>query len=243
MLPVDESAAPLMQGFLLVEPTMLIHTPDLAALDMRPCTPRVLAHREELMPRLIDLGALDPQNRHIALECWREEVETERPPVVCAWLDTPASVDTLVEHIAHYLVGPGAHGQSVFWRYYDPRVLSLTLAVLEPAQRRALFGPVSAWQFAWAGYRWSIAVPEAKAEPDDQPNGWPRPDQWPRLNRSEVAEQVRQRLPALTVNQAAHLPAAIDQALLHAVESHDATNTDALVEQVVPRLQQELIAA
>ncbi|WP_244106586.1 DUF4123 domain-containing protein [Burkholderia anthina] len=242
MLPVDESAAPLTQGFLLVEPTMLIHTPDLAALDMRPCAPRVLAHREELMPHLIDLGALDPQDRHIALARWREEVETERPPVVCAWLDTQSSADTLVEHIARYLVGPGAHGQSVFWRYYDPRVLSLTLSVLEPTQRRALLGPIDAWQFAWAGYRWSAAVPETKIEPDDQPIGWPRPDQWPRLDRSEVAEQVRQRLPALTLAQAARLPTAIDMAL-HALADQDTANADELVEQAALRVQQELIAA
>ena len=241
MLPVDESAALLTQGFLLVEPAMLVHTPDLAALDMRPCTPRVLAHREELMPRLIDLSALDPQDQRVAIEVWQEEVETERPPVVCAWIDTQASTDTLVEHIARYLVGPGARGQSVFWRYYDPRVLSLTLAVLEPDQRRALLGPIDAWQFAWAGHRWSVAAPETKAEPESQPTGWPRPDQWPRLDRSEVVEQVRQRLPVLTLDQAAQLPAVIDQALC-AMADQDAAIADALVENAVQRVQQDLLA-
>ncbi|WP_260428159.1 DUF4123 domain-containing protein [Burkholderia sp. Bp9031] len=241
MLPVDESAAPLTRGFLLVEPTMLVHTPDLAALDMRPCTPRVLAHREELMPHLIDLAALDAQGQEIALARWQEEVTTERPPVVCAWLDTEASSDTAVEHIARHLVGPGEHGRTVFWRYYDPRVLSLTLAVLEPDQRRALLGPISTWQFAWAGHRWSVDAPGTKAEPEDQPTGWPRPDQWSRLDRSEVAEQVRQRLPALTLDQAARLPAAIDQAL-HAFADQDVPSTDALVEHTVQHVHQDLLA-
>ncbi|WP_269506631.1 DUF4123 domain-containing protein [Burkholderia sp. IMCC1007] len=241
MLPVDESAAPPMRGFLLVEPTMLVHTPDLAALDMRPCTPRVLAHREELMPHLIDLAALDAQGQEIALARWQEEVTTERPPVACAWLDTEASADAVSEHIARHLVGPGAHGRIVFWRYYDPRVLGLTLAVLEPDQRHVLLGPIDAWQFAWAGYRWSVAMPEMKTELDDQLIGWPRPDQWPRLDRSEVVEQVRQRLPALTLGQAARLPAAIDQTL-NAMADRDVASTDALVEYAVQRVQRDLLA-
>ncbi|POM19254.1 DUF4123 domain-containing protein [Burkholderia cepacia] len=242
MLSVDESAAPpLTRGFLLIEPTMLIHAPDLAALDMRPCTPRVLAHREELMPHLIDLAALDAQSQDIAAAHWQDEVTTERPPVACAWLNTEASADTVVEHIARHLVGPGADGRPVFWRYYDPRVLSLALAILEPDQRRALLGPIDVWRFAWAGHRWSVDVPGAKVVPEDQSTGWPRPDQWPRLDRSEVAEQVRQRLPALTSNQATRLPAAIDQAL-HALADQDVAGTDALVEHAVQRVRQELLA-
>ena len=242
MLSVDESAAPpLTRGFLLVEPTMLIHAPDLAALDMHPCTPRVLAHREELMPHLIDLAALDAQSQGVAAAHWQEEVMTERPPVACAWLNTEASADMVVEHIARHLVGPGADGRPVFWRYYDPRVLSLALAILEPDQRRALLGPIDAWQFAWAGHRWFVDAPGPKAELAAQLAGWPRPDQWPRLDRSEVAEQVRQRLPALTSSQAARLPAAIDQAL-HALAVQDVAGTDALAEHAVQHVQQELLA-
>ncbi|MBR8310951.1 DUF4123 domain-containing protein [Burkholderia cenocepacia] len=229
------------RGFLLVEPTMLIHAPDLAALDMRPCTPRVLAHREELMPHLIDLAALDAQSQGIAAAHWQEEVSTERPPVACAWLNTEASADMVVEHIARHLVGPGADGRPVFWRYYDPRVLSLALAILEPDQRRALLGPIDAWQFAWAGHRWFVDAPGPKAELAAQLAGWPRPDQWPRLDRSEVAEQVRQRLPALTSSQAARLPAAIDQAL-HELAVQDVAGTDALAEHAVQHVQQELLA-
>ncbi|MDR8028319.1 DUF4123 domain-containing protein [Burkholderia cenocepacia] len=229
------------RGFLLVEPTMLIHAPDLAALDMHPCTPRVLAHREELMPHLIDLAALDAQSQGVAAAHWQEEVTTERPPVACAWLNTEASADMVVEHIARHLVGPGADGRPVFWRYYDPRVLSLALAILEPDQRRALLGPIDAWQFAWAGHRWFVDAPGPKAELAAQLAGWPRPDQWPRLDRSEVAEQVRQRLPALTSSQAARLPAAIDQAL-HALAVQDVAGTDALAEHAVQHVQQELLA-
>lgn len=224
-------------GFLLVEPATLAHVPDLAALDMRACTPRVLAHREELMPRLIDLAALDLEGRRIATERWQEEPEVERPPAICAWIDSAVDVDALAEHIARYLVGPGEGGQPVFWRYYDPRVLSLTLAVFDPTQRLALLGPVHEWCFAWAGHRWRSAGLGAEiVPPDDQSSGWPRLDQWPRINRSEIADQIRRRLPALSVDQAAQLPAAFDEVLCSA-DGQDAMTTDALVEDAVQRMR------
>ncbi|OXI32744.1 hypothetical protein CFB89_15795 [Burkholderia sp. AU16741] len=224
-------------GFLLVEPATLAHVPDLAAFDMRACTPRVLAHREELMPRLIDLAALDWEGRRIATERWQEEPEVERPPAICAWIDSAVDADALAEHIARYLVGPGEDGQPVFWRYYDPRVLSLTLEVFDPTQLLALLGPVHEWCFAWAGHRWRIAGLGAEiVQPDDQPLGWPRPDQWPRINRSEIADRIRRRLPALSVDQAAQLPAALDQILCSA-GGQDAMATDELVNDAVQRMR------
>ncbi|MPV69209.1 DUF4123 domain-containing protein [Burkholderia sp. BE17] len=224
-------------GFLLVEPATLAHVPDLAALDMRACTPRALAHREELMPRLIDLAALDLEGRRIATERWQEEPEVERPPAICAWINSAVDVDALAEHIARYLVGPGEDGQPVFWRYYDPRVLSLTLAVFDPTQRLALLGPVHEWCFAWAGHRWRSAGLGAEIVPsDDQSSGWPRLDQWPRINRSEIADQIRRRLPLLSVDQAAQLPAALDGVLCSA-GGQDAMTTDALVEDAVQRMR------
>lgn len=224
-------------GFLLVEPATLAHVPDLAALDMRACTPRVLAHREELMPRLIDLAALDLEGRRIATARWQEEPEVERPPAICAWIDSAVDADVLVEHMARYLVGPGEGGQPVFWRYYDPRVLSLTLAVLDPTQRLALLGPVHEWRFAWGGHRWRSAGLGAEiVQADDQPSGWPRPDQWPRINHSEIVDQIRRRLPVLPVDQAAQLPAALDQVLCSA-GGQDAMTTDALVNDAVQRMR------
>ena len=239
MLLVPDHQEPMTTGFLLVDPATLAHVPDLAALDMHACTPRVLAHREELMPRLIDLAALDPEGQRIATERWQEETEVERPPAICAWLDSDVGADALAEHIARYLVGPGEGGQPVFWRYYDPRVLSLTLAVFDPAQRLALLGPVREWHFAWAGHRWRSTGPGAEfVPPDDQPSGWPRSGQWPRINRSDTADRICRRLPALSADQAAQLPAALDRVLCPADEQ-DAMTADALVEDAVQRLRHD----
>ncbi|WP_239007383.1 DUF4123 domain-containing protein [Burkholderia diffusa] len=212
MQAVSEPSGPLTRGFLLIEPATLAHAPALAALDMCPCTPHVLAHREELMPRLVDVAALDEAAQTIVTEAWDAETVRDRPPVVCAWLDSDLDGESLVEHIARYLVGPGVDGKPVFWRFYDPRVLALTLATFDPAQRQALLGPIQSWQFIWAGHRWSIS---GRGVATDLLEGhvpaWPRNDQWPRINRSDVATQVVDRLSDVPVQEVASLPATLDR--------------------------------
>jgi hypothetical protein len=219
MLPVPEVSMPLEHGFLLIEPATLVHVPDLKRFDMRACTPRLLAHREELMPRLLDVESLAADMRETATGYWLDEIETERPPVVCAWIDSDSDADTLVEHIAHYLVGPGANGQPVFWRYYDPRVLTLTLAILDTAQRQALLGPIKTWQFAWGGHRWEVPGPGVSSDtPDGYVPAWPRPEQWPRVDRSDIAVRVLNRLPAMPAEDAERLPRRLDRIFCDVVQ-------------------------
>lgn len=206
--------SPLTLGYLLVEPATIEYEPSLKTLAMRPCTPRTLAHREELMPRLIDVTSLTPDEQAEVTFLWKLEAAGERPPVLCAWLDCDVSIDELAGHIAHHLVGPGAHGQPVFWRHYDPLVLSLTLTVFDAAQRAELIGPVRQWQFPWAGHHWNVGgscAPGVSADALDDLHGWPRSDQWPRINRSEAATQVVRRLPEQSADAAARLPSVLDE--------------------------------
>jgi hypothetical protein len=206
-----EQSQPLSRGFLLVEPATVQYEPFVEALAMHPCTPRLLAHREELMPRLIDVASLPSDAQVEVTELWLAEANAERPPVVCAWLDCDVGIDELAAHIAHYLVGPGADGKPVFWRYYDPRVLSLVAAVFDSEQSAALMGPIKEWQFPWAGHRWSISGrgPVADESANDA-RGWPRTDQWPRIDRSNLKTRVVERLRALSVESAARLPSELD---------------------------------
>lgn len=239
MQPAADFTGPLTQGFLLIEPTTLLHVPKLAELDMRPCTPRVLAHREELMPQLIDLAALDDEACELAAECWTAETHVERPPVICAWFDSEADADAICEHVARYLVGPGADGKPVFWRYYDPRVLALTFAILDPTQRQALLGPIQAWQFPWAGHRWRVTSVGTEVADPDQRLGWPRPEQWPRINCSEAADRVLRRFPSISAEQAARFPAVLDQMFSEAALSNDTKDVNALVELVAHRVRND----
>ena len=223
--------SPLTHGFVLIEPATIDHEPFLQTLDMHPCTPRVLAHREELMPRLVEVSSLDPDAKVELSEVLVRETSADRPPVACAWLASEASVEDLAHHVARYLVGPGADGRPAFWRFYDPRVFALTLAVFESSQRSTLLGPVVDWQFAWAGHRWAAAGP---GTPNDDSKGympaWPKPDQWLRISRSEAASRVVDRLPALVPENASRLPSDLDRIFAAAAERGWMPDTDALAD-------------
>ncbi|MGN6083272.1 DUF4123 domain-containing protein [Trinickia sp.] len=200
-------------------------------LDLHPCTPRVLAHREELMPRLVDVSSLDSDAQAAISAVLIRETSANRPPVCCAWLASEASIDDLAHHIARYLVGPGADGRPAFWRFYDPRVLALTLAAFDRVQRATLLGPVTDWQFAWVGHRWAVTGP---GTPNDDSNGympaWPKPDQWSRISRSEAASRVIDRLPAMAPEKAARLPSELDRIFTAAAERGAMLDTDALAD-------------
>jgi hypothetical protein len=114
------------------------------------------------------------------------------------------------------------------------------LAVIDPAQRQALLGPIRAWQFAWAGYRWCVTSDNAKPALSDQVRNWPCAEQWTRINRSEAADRVLRRLPSLSIERAARLPATLDQSFSEVALSGDALDIDASVALVSQRLRREL---
>lgn len=221
----------LTHGYLLIEPATLDHEPFLQTLAMRPCTPRILAHREELMPRLLNVSSLHPDGQAQISDIWVRETSADRPPVVCAWLASDAAIDDIVGHIAQHLVGPDADGRAAFWRFYDPRVLALTLAVFGPVQRATLLGPVTDWQFPWAGHRWTAAGP---GTPNDDSNGympvWPKPDQWLRISRSEAASRVVDRLRSMAPEKAAQLPTQLDRIFTSVAGRGGLRDTDALAD-------------
>ncbi|MDN7718633.1 DUF4123 domain-containing protein [Burkholderia gladioli] len=162
------------------------------------------------------------------------------PSTICAWLDSEASGDAIREHIANHLVGPGAEGADVFWRFYDPRVMSLALAVLDPSQRQALLGPVTSWTFPWAGHYWCVETSGNGLAAVDASSGWPRPDQWPRIDRSDLADRIVRRRLAFSVDYLAHLPSTLDRMFCEAVRQ-GITSPDALVDYALHRLRQALL--
>ncbi|PCE26084.1 hypothetical protein BWP39_16295 [Paraburkholderia acidicola] len=222
---------PFTHGYALIEPTTIGFAPYLRTLTLHSCTPLILAHRDELMPKLIDVASLEPDQQVALTELWREEPDPDRPPVVCAWIDSDWPLAELVRHIAHYLIGPGADGRPVLWRYYDPRVLSLALVVLKPSQRNALLQPMRTWQFAWGGHKWQIAGPALPVpEAGDPASGWPTPEQWVRIDRSEIVTKVLHRLPVLSPEEVRNLPGLLDRILADVAVRGGLSNLDDLTD-------------
>lgn len=182
-------------GYLLIEPGNLDSGLFGPAPPMYRCTPATLSNADELTPRLIDLASLSPQQQEqMAQALWREGLG-DRPPAVCAWLTCAREIAELARHIGRFLVGPGIDDSPVYWRYHDPRVFSLALDVLAPAQRAALLGPVTEWRFPWCGRWWSVDGPGRDIELlEGIAPAWPNKAQWSRLRDSELVARALAQL-------------------------------------------------
>jgi hypothetical protein len=187
--------APFSQGYVLIETATIGYAAGLETLPSVACAPAALSHRIELMPRLVNVSALSPEQQTEIAEVMRDELDGDRPPVICAWLQSCWPVDQLAEHVARYLVGPGANGTPVLWRYYDPRVISLATSVLEPAKLSALLGPVDTWTLPAVGRWWTISGDGREAPLlEGITPAWPTPAQWERIEYSDLAARAFARL-------------------------------------------------
>lgn len=212
---------PLRDGYLLIEPGNLDQETFAETLTMLSCTPATLCNADQLMPRLIDITALSPQQQEDVTQAMRREAHSEYPPVICAWLACASDSAALQRHIQRFLHGPGADGQPVLWRYYDPRVFPLVMHAFSAEQSQALLGPITNWRFVWCGRWWSVTGSGIEADRlDGQRPAWPDSRQWALLERSVLAREILTRCDATTtgVSDAAclNLLKQIDSALFKA---------------------------
>ncbi|MES2739397.1 MAG: DUF4123 domain-containing protein [Pseudomonadota bacterium] len=186
---------PLRSGYVLIDPSNLDSETFASDLPMLPCVPPTMCSVDDMMPHLIDVVALTPEQQSMLGTALLRESACERPPVLCAWLDSTEDATTVARHIARFLVGPGANGHLLFWRYHDPRVMALTLSLFSPDQMEALLGPISDWRFAWCQRWWSATGPGRAVDPlNGYRPAWPSPGQWASLDHSELIGPVLWRL-------------------------------------------------
>jgi hypothetical protein len=182
-------------GYVLVEPSSAGYHPILKSLPTHVCDTPMLKDAEELTPRLIDMAALTPEQQETVSTALRQEPEAAHPPTLCAWLETEADIDRLARAIARFLIGPGPEGEPIYWRYFDPRVFSLTMHLFSPEQRDALLGLVTQWRFAWCGHWWSIPGPGREVDGlEGIRPAWPSSNQWNSLAHAPLLERVLRNL-------------------------------------------------
>ena len=124
-------------GQVLVEPANLDPRSPLHELPMRVCEVGRIKDADDLMPRLIDMATLSADQQQWMTTALRSAPHAEEPPILCAWLESVADPERLVRGLTRFLIGPGVEDRQVYWRYYDPRVLALTLQLFSDEQTRA----------------------------------------------------------------------------------------------------------
>ena len=91
----------------------------------------------EVAPYLIRLEADHP------FTTWLLEAIGHKPwGIFCK---APSTLRELRKHFRQFLIVKGPEGNNLYFRFYDPRVLSVFLPTCEPDQIQDLFGPVAEW--------------------------------------------------------------------------------------------------
>lgn len=219
-------------GYLLLDAATVDASRFSLPLPMLRCTPPSLSAADALMPRLIELASLSPEQRDSLLAPLIAETAQQRPPVVCAWLDCPLPGEALARCIASGLIGM-ERGRRVMWRYFDPRVLSLAMHCLSQAQRQALLGPIAEWRFPWCGRWWSVRG-SGPGAPGDSAAAWPSEAQWNSLAHADILNtvliQLQRQRPPLSDQQCLDYRDAIDRSLLYAKDTLRLSDADDLGE-------------
>ncbi len=230
--------APVRSGYLLVEACNLDHDTFVETLPMLHCTPPILTLSYQFMPRLIDVAALSLAQQQQLDQVLLCELSGEHAPIVCAWLICERDADAVARHIRRFLVGPGAGGASVLWRYYDPRVFSLAVQLFSQEQTCALLGPVTEWRFPWRQRWWRVAGAGQETDPlQGATPAWPSSGQWASLGQSELVERTLSKIQHPQDRQAAmtdaiclRLQREINAAMLDARQRLHLSEPDDLVE-------------
>ena len=195
MTPIIDPSSKISSGYLLIDPLNLPPALYCEPLPTLPCTHADLTNIAELLPRLVDISALDDNQLQAIREILALQTAGHHPWAICAVLTCESSVAEISEHIGCFLRMVDGQSRPVFWRFFDPRVFSLLMAKFTVDQRMELLGPIREWQFAWLGNWWTASSNSGKSggRPDVDVVA-PSEAQWQILRMSRLVDGVLLRI-------------------------------------------------
>jgi len=128
-----------------------------AGMLMEILAPKGLAASSHLMPRLIDLHRISYAQSEALFEFLCDPSAGEQGPRAVVLLRTSVDAPATMRHWNSMQLATPQPGHRSWLRLHDPRVLHQLLRVLNPAQRKKLFGMVQALTY-WVGGAWVCAT-------------------------------------------------------------------------------------
>jgi hypothetical protein len=113
------------------------------------------------------------------------------PWAICAVLTSDVGMEELIKHICSFLSVTDGKDRAALWRFFDPRVFSLVMAIYSDKQRTKLLGPIREWRFPWRSHWWTVIGERYIPDPlDNFDTVLPNKAQWMLLNLSKLLDQV-----------------------------------------------------
>lgn len=175
--------------FAVVDPVVLDLIPE--GIITQTMVPKCLTQSAHLMPAVVDLQQLSEDRLSTLCTILQDACEEFRASSSVAILIATSS--DLREFVRHWnavqLVT--SYNEYKFWlRIHDSRVLHQLLRILNPMQRRSLFGQAQTFHY-WIGNSWTTALRNLKGEaeghlPSIGPVGW----DWARIERIGIVNRA-----------------------------------------------------
>lgn len=195
MTPIIDPSSTISSGYLLIDLLNLPQLFDCEPLVIFPCVPADLTNIAELLPGLVDISTLDGKQLQAIHEILALQTAGRHPWAICAVLTSDSNVAEISEHISCFLSIVDEKSRPVFWRFFDPRVFSLLMAIFTVDQRMELLGPIREWQFAWLGNWWVATSNSEKSDyRPDVDTVAPSDAQWQILRMSRLVDGVLLRI-------------------------------------------------
>lgn len=194
-------------AFGIVDAAMVEHLPK--KLCVEPLVPKRLTQSKHLMPALIDLRRTPADRLSVLFDGLAESCGRGESPSVALFIKTDCSAEEMARHWNAMQIAEPQRGRKLWLRMHDPRVLHQMLRVLEPQQRRKLFGLSQAIIY-WVGGEWITVMQVRSPEPtsQDHKNGWVAPYAGPAMwdwSRIERICLVNRALLGAGINEASAL--------------------------------------
>ena len=171
-------------AFAVVDPAALEDLPE--GMRSEALVPASLAASAHLMPRLIDLRTMTDERSGTLLESLHQAHTSGQAPPIALLVRAELDSKEFTGYWNALQLAMPQPGQQAWLRVHDPRVLHQLLRILNPAQRRKLFGRSAAFTY-WVAGEWLTAQAS-----DAVPTGGIAAWDWPRVERIGVVNRALQ---------------------------------------------------
>jgi hypothetical protein len=190
MTPITDPTEDI-SGYFLIDTLNLPCSLDCDPLPINFCVPSDLTNISSLMPGLVSIDALNAGQLVTLREIMQLQHVGRHPWAVCAVITSDVGLEKLTKHISSLLSVTDGDGRPVLWRFFDPRVFSLVMAIYSDEQRIKLLGPIREWRFPWRGHWWCVIGEQYNpSQLNDLDTTFPTKSQWSLLKLSKLLDRV-----------------------------------------------------
>lgn len=215
-------------AFGLIDPAFVEFVPN--ELTIQPLVPERFWSSRHLMPILLDIRRLSDDAR-ASFESWfRDTSKDAQSPPIAFFITANIDANEFSRHWNAIQLAQPMPTRRFWLRIHDPRVMHQLLRILNPGQRRHLFGRTQFFHY-WLGGKWITAARHSEIESSSHSlsvglPGW----DWGRIEKIGIVNRALLRAEISEASELATKSELAEKLIDRAVAHHRLTEQNDLVE-------------